>query len=296
MNVISFFRKWLRDLASEQSKERGVPHVIPDILGRKDGAAVWSDAATFIPWTLYQTYGDVRVLEEQYDSMRDWVDYVMSRCGDNGLWQKDYQYGDWLALDRGDVEDTGATDVYLVANAFFAQSTDILRKTAKILNKKSDYEKYTTQYEKIKVAFNKEYVTKSEAKSNHTQTAYILFLAFDLVGEEDSLVIKKLLEDNLKSTDEHLTTGFAGTPYLCSTLSKIGLHGLAGRIFLKEDCPSWLYAVNKGATTVWERWDSIMPNDDFNPSGMNSLNHYAFGSIGEWMYKRLAGRERKGMA
>jgi len=135
-NVVLFFAKWLRDLASEQTRELGVPHVIPDILGRKNGAAAWSDAAVIIPWAMYELYGDLRILEEQYESMKDWVDYITSRCGNNNLWQKDYQYGDWLALDKGEgEEDTGATDIYLVANAFYAYSTNIINKTAAILNK-----------------------------------------------------------------------------------------------------------------------------------------------------------------
>lgn len=290
-NVALFFTKWLRDLASEQTKENGVPHVIPNILGDTGGAAAWSDAATIIPWVIYQTYGDIRLLEQQYESMKDWVEYIKSQTGDNGLWQSGFQYGDWLALDKEECTNdrAGSTDKYFVANAYYAYSTDILRKSAKILGKNEDYEKYNCLYQKIKKAFNKEYITETGRIVSETQTACVLSLYFDLAEERYRERILQTLEDNIAYHKNHLTTGFVGTPYLCHTLSENNKHDLAGTIFLKEDYPSWLYQVKKGATTIWERWNSILPNGDFEPSGMNSLNHYAFGSIGDWMYRKLAG-------
>jgi alpha-L-rhamnosidase len=289
-NVALFFTKWLRDLASEQTKEFGVPHVIPNILGNQEGAAAWSDAATIIPWVIYETYGDIRVLEEQYESMKGWVDFITSRCGSNGLWQTGFQYGDWLALDKEESADrTGATDKYLVANAYYAYSTDIVRKTAELLQKKEDTEKYSDLYTSIKKAFNEEYITTTGRIVSETQTGCVLALYFDLAEEKYREQILKSLERNIANHKNHLSTGFVGTPYLCLTLTENRLHDLAGTIFLKEDYPSWLYSIKKGATTIWERWNSIMPNGDFDVSGMNSLNHYAYGSIGEWMYRRLAG-------
>jgi alpha-L-rhamnosidase len=289
-NVALFFTKWLHDLASEQTKEYGVPHVIPNILGQQEGAAAWSDAATIIPWVVYKTYGDVRVLEEQYESMKGWVDFITSRCGSNGLWQSGFQYGDWLALDKEESADrTGATDKYLVANAFYAYSTDIVRKTAEILNKVEDAEKYNNLYLKIKKTFNEEYITATGRMVSETQTGCILATYFDLAEEKYKERILKSLEGNIANHKNHLSTGFVGTPYLCHTLTENNLHDLAGTLFLREDYPSWLYSVKKGATTIWERWNSIMPNGDFDVSGMNSLNHYAYGSIGDWMYRRLAG-------
>ncbi len=289
-HVALFFKKWLRDLASEQSKEYGVPHVVPNILGDQDGAAAWSDAAVIIPWVVYQTYGDVRVLEEQYESMTGWIEYISSRCGSNGLWQTGFQYGDWLALDKEEGADrTGATDKYLVANAYYAYSTDIVRKTAEILNKTADFEKYNMLYEKVKKAFNEEYITKTGRLVSETQTGCVLALHFDLAEEKYRNRILDSLTTNIANHKNHLTTGFVGTPYLCHTLTDNDEHDLAGTLLLKEDYPSWLYAVKKGATTIWERWNSILPNGDFDESGMNSLNHYAYGSIGEWMYRKLAG-------
>lgn len=290
-NVALFFTKWLHDLASEQTKEYGVPHIIPNVLPNLDGAAAWSDAAVIIPWMMYQTYGDVRILEEQYESMKGWVDYITARCGSNGLWQTGFQYGDWLALDAEGNSDskTGGTDRYLVANAYYAYSTDIVGKTAEVLNKTMDKEKYGQLYRNIKTAFNKEYITEAGNIVSGTQTASVLVLHFHLAEERHRERIAKALERNINNHNNKLTTGFVGTPYICHVLSDNKLHELAGKLFLNEDYPSWLYAVKKGATTIWERWNSILPNGDFDKSGMNSLNHYAFGSIAEWMYRKLAG-------
>ncbi|WP_315792574.1 family 78 glycoside hydrolase catalytic domain [Paenibacillus sp. BIC5C1] len=291
MNVASFFAKWLRDLASEQSEEYGVPHVVPNILGNQEGAAAWSDAAVIVPWVMYQTYGDLRLLEEQYDSMKGWIDYISLRCGANGLWQTGYQYGDWLGLDKEEFsnERTGATDIYLVANAYYAYSTELVAKTAKLLGKTTDVVRYEKLYSEIKQAFNAEYISSTGRLVSETQTACVLALHFNLAEEKYRERICKTLESNIAKHKNHLTTGFVGTPYLCHVLSDNDLHDLAGTLFLKEDFPSWLYAVKKGATTIWERWNSILPNGDFDTSGMNSLNHYAYGSIGEWMYRKLAG-------
>jgi alpha-L-rhamnosidase len=290
MNVYLFFRKWLHDLASEQTMELGVPHVVPNLLGEKEGAAAWGDAATIIPWVLYETYGDIQILEEQYESMKDWIEYIISRCGENGLWQSGYQYGDWLALDKEDGgEDTGSTDRYLVANAFYAYSTNILAKTAGILKKTNDAKKYADLYKKVKRLINDEYITKTGRMVSETQTACVLALYFNIAEEEYRDRILESLKTNIKTHKNHLSTGFVGTPYLCHTLTENNLHDLAGIIFLQEDYPSWLYPVKKGATTIWERWDSIKPDGEFNSSGMNSLNHYAYGSIGDWMYRQVAG-------
>lgn len=290
-NIALFFRKWLRDLASEQTDSYGVPHVVPNILGDQSAAAGWGDAAAIVPWVLYQSYGDVRILEEQYDSMKNWIEYITSCCGDNGLWQTGFQYGDWLALDKEEdmTERTGATDVYLIANAFYAYSTDIACKTAGILNKPDDAKKYENLYKNIKKAFNEEYITATGRLVSETQTACVLALYFNLAEEKHRERIINTLKAVIAKRNNHLCTGFIGTPYLCHVLTEINHHDIAGSIFLKEDYPSWLYPVKKGATTIWERWNSILPNGDFDTSGMNSLNHYAYGSIGDWMYRRLAG-------
>lgn len=290
MNTALFFTKWLRDLASEQTLEFGVTDVVPDILGQKDGCAAWGDAATIIPWTIYEIYGDKKLLENQYQSMKDWVEFIRFKAGDNYLWQNGFQYGDWLGLDKEEMSDrTGATDVYLVASAYYAHSTQLLCKAAKVLNKESDFVEYSELYQKIKVAFNEEYVTKTGRLVSETQTACVLALYFDLVEPEYRERIFNTLEKNLAVHKNHLVTGFVGTPYISHLLSEMGRHDLAGILLLNEDYPSWLYAVKLGATTIWERWNSMKLDGSFDESGMNSFNHYAYGAIGDWMYQKLAG-------
>lgn len=289
-NTALFFRKWLRDLASEQTQEFGVPHIIPNILGNQEGAAAWSDAATIIPWAIYNEYGDVRLLREQYQSMKDWVEYIRARETKNHLWQSGFQYGDWLALDKEEGPGrTGATDVYLVATAFYAYSAELVYKAAKVLGLGQEYAEYKQLYQAIKEGFNQEFITRTGRLVSETQTGCILALHLDLAKDEYKERIMQSLVTNLANHKNHLTTGFVGTPYICHVLSQNQRHDLAGKLLLQEDLPSWLYAVKQGATTIWERWDSMKPDGSFDESGMNSFNHYAYGSIGDWMYQRLAG-------
>ncbi|CUH97044.1 hypothetical protein P22_3170 [Propionispora sp. 2/2-37] len=290
MNVALFFTKWLRDLAVEQTEEFGVPQVVPNIMGDQKGVAAWSDAATIIPWTMYVCYGDTRLLSQQYASMKGWVEYMHREAGDSYLWQAGFQYGDWLALDKEEFSDrTGATDRYYVATAFYAYSTDLVRKAAKVLGYDQDYQEYTKLYENIIKAFREEYVTKTGRLVSETQTACVLALMFDLVEDKDRPRVIETLKNNLKSHRDHLVTGFVGTPYICHALSENGLHEIAGKLLLRTDYPSWLYAVTKGATTIWERWNGILPDGSFETAGMNSFNHYAYGSIGDWLYRKVAG-------
>ncbi len=297
-----FFKKWLRDVAAETTPEWGVPHVVPNILGDQDGAAAWSDCATIIPWEMYQMTGDVQFLIDQFDSMQMWVDYIHGKCRDNGLWQDGFQYGDWLALDApealaGGDNRCGGTDRHLVANAYYAYSTKIVRDAAKVLLESgvrademaAKYDLYAKRYQQIVDAIGDEYVTKTGRLVSETQTACVVMLYFDLVRPEFKERVLEALVGNLAAHKNHLTTGFVGTPYLCHCLSEYGQHALAADVFLKEDFPGWLYAVKKGATTIWERWNSIAEDGTFDASGMNSLNHYAYGSIGSWMYKKIAG-------
>ena len=290
METALFFSKWLHDLRSEQTEEFGPPHVVPNILSDQEAAAAWSDAATVIPWTVYQVFGDKRVLADQYESMKGYVDYITAHCGANSLWQTGYQYGDWLALDKEESADrTGATDKYLVANAYYAYSADLVRRAAEVLGYEEDAAKYGQLHRKIKELFDEEYITCTGRMVSETQTGCVLALHFNLAQEKYRARIAKSLETNIANHKNHLSTGFVGTPYLCHVLSENGMHDLAGTIFLKEDYPSWLYAVKKGATTIWERWNSVLPDGSFDESGMNRLNHYAYGSIGDWMYEKLAG-------
>lgn len=288
-NTALFFAKWMRDVSAESSLEKGVPHVVPDIVGQYSSSA-WSDAAVIIPWVVYQTYGDERILEENWKCMHEWVDYITNHCGSNGLWQSGFQYGDWLALDKEECADrTGATDKYMIANAYYIYVTDIVRKSADILGKKVEAEKYHTLYKNTLETFRQEYYTPNGRIVSETQTGAILSLYFNLARKKDRKRIVSTLVTNIENHKDHLSTGFVGTPYICHALSENGAHEKAAVLLMKEDYPSWLYAVNKGATTIWERWNSILPDGSFEESGMNSLNHYAYGSIGDWIYRKVAG-------
>ena len=288
-NTALFYTKWMRDIAAESSLEKGVPHVVPDILGQYSASA-WSDAAVIIPWVVYQVYGDKGILEENWKCMHEWVDYIRNNCGENGLWQTGFQYGDWLALDKEESADrTGATDKYMIANAYYLYVTDLVRKTAEVLGKAEEASKYEELYAATLEAFREEYYTTTGRIVSETQTGAILSLYFNLAREKDRERILNTLLTNIENHKNHLATGFVGTPYICHTLSENGKHDMAANLFMKEDYPSWLYAVNMGATTIWERWNSIRPDGTFDESGMNSLNHYAYGSVGDWMYRKVCG-------
>ncbi|MBS6474887.1 MAG: family 78 glycoside hydrolase catalytic domain [Clostridiales bacterium] len=289
MNVALFYEKWLRDLASEQTPEYGVPHVIPNVLGLAHGAAAWGDAATVIPWELYRQYGDKNVLREQYVSMKMWVDYITS-LSPNGLWQANFQYGDWLALDKEEGSDrTGATDPYLISSAFYAYSADLTAKAAAVLGEEADAERYSALHEKIVQAFREEYITPNGRIVSQTQTGLALALMLGLFEQKHIDGACKELRRNLEAHTNHLVTGFVGTPYLCNVLSDFGMHDIAAVLVQQRDYPSWLYAVLKGATTVWERWNGIKPDGSFETASMNSFNHYAYGAVGSWLVEKLAG-------
>lgn len=303
-NVALFFGKWLRDIKAEQTPEFGIPMAVPNILGNSGAIAVWHDAATVIPWNMWKMYGDKRFLEEQYESIRGCVEYTRSKTEDNGLLKSGQQLGDWVALDMekgpmkplpegmmnpGVDEKTGSTDVYYVANAYYAYSTWILTQAAEIIGKTEDVEEYTQLYNEIIKNFRNEYVTPSGRLVSETQTGCSLALRFNLIEEKDRHTVLEALLRSLRKHKNHLTTGFVGTQFLCGVLSDNGQHEIAGNVFLQEDCPSWLYSVKLGATTVWELWDGVNPDGSFNKYEMNSLNQYAFASIGDWMYRQLGG-------
>lgn len=293
MNVALFFRKWLNDLKADQSKEKGVPFVIPLVLNDQDdndySSAAWGDAAVICPWTMYLCYGDAGILEAQYESMRDWVEYIR-RQGDNEfLWNIGFHFGDWLALDSGDGSYIGATAVDFIATAFYAYSADILAKTASILGNVKDAEVYNALHENVIKAFRNEFVTPSGRLAVPTQTAHVLALMFDLLDPKDTKRAAETLAGYLKETRYHLKTGFVGTPYLCHVLSRYGYNDIAYKLLLQTDYPSWLYPISKGATTIWEHWDGIKPDGSFWSAAMNSFNHYAYGAIGDWLYRVVAG-------
>ncbi|OQO98463.1 alpha-L-rhamnosidase, partial [Geobacillus sp. 44B] len=287
-----FFTKWLRDLRADQLSDGGVPFVIPDVLTNSIGeasSAAWGDAAVICPWTVYLVYGDKRLLSEQYDSMKAWVEYIRNQGNNEYLWNTGFHFGDWLALDAKENSYIGATPKDLIATAFYAYSTRLVRDAAVVLEKAEDVRIYSELLHRIIAQFREEFVTPSGRLASPTQTAHVLALMFDLVEGETKKRIAHELNEMIIENDYHLTTGFVGTPYLCFVLSNNGYHETAMKLLLQDTYPSWLYSVKKGATTIWEHWDSIKPDGSFWSDDMNSFNHYAYGSIGDWMYRVVAG-------
>lgn len=291
MDVSGFFTKWLKDVKADQHKDGSVPFVVPDVLNQSDaGSAGWADVATIIPWGMYVSYGDKRILEDQYTSMKGWVDYISSRSRNN-LWNTGFHFGDWLFYRPDDDNDGRAavTDKYMIAQCFYANSTQLLANAARVLGKTDDFNKYNTLLNDIKKAYVNEYVTAGGRLISSTQTAYVLALQFDMLPENQRAQAADRLVANVRDYGNHLTTGFLGTPYLCHVLSRFGHADVAYDLLMQESYPSWLYPVKMGATTIWERWDGIKPDGSFQTPNMNSYNHYAYGAIGDWMYKNIAG-------
>jgi alpha-L-rhamnosidase len=301
MDVAAFFTKWMKDVAADQMANGSVPYVVPDVLtdpskpapaggGRgTGGAAGWADAATIIPWNMYLAYGDTRILEAQYKSMQRWVDYEQSRAGADDIWTGDFHFGDWLDY-FSTAKNTrfGSTSTDLIATAYFARSTDILQRAAKILGKDKDAARYAESLANIKAAFQKQFITVDGTVGEGTQTAYVLALDFDLVPAALQAAAAAKLAKDVRERG-HLTTGFLGTPHLLTVLSRFGYLKEAYLLLNREQFPSWLYPVKQGATTIWERWDGLKPDGTFENKEMNSFNHYAYGAVGDWMYEVMGG-------
>jgi alpha-L-rhamnosidase len=294
MDVDGFFTKWLADLAADQRQDGSVPWVVPDVLigfggQAAAGAAGWGDAATIIPWNLYLAYADTHVLQAQYESMRRWVEYERSRAGETYIWAGGFQFGDWLDyFSAAKHTNAGSTSPDLIATAYFAHSVDILERTAKLLGKSDDAARYAALFESIAKAFNDKFVTADAHVGEGTQTAYVLALDFDLLPEAMRKPAAELLAQDVREKG-HLTTGFLGTPRLLAMLSRYGYLSEGYMLLNRTAFPSWLYQVEHGATTIWERWDGIKPDGTLQDESMNSFNHYAYGAVGAWMYEVMAG-------
>jgi alpha-L-rhamnosidase len=302
MQTQTFFAKWLVDLKYDQTPEGGVPHVIPDILtghcdqdkflaqGGTHSATGWADAAVINPWTLYLMYGDKQVLENQYASMKGWVDFMHAHS-DNDIWRYKLQFGDWVALDAEEGSYFGATPEDLICTAWYAHSTLLLAKTARVLGHTEDYHYYHALQARIVERFRQRFFSADGEMTARTQTAHILALCFNLVPDAWRARTANTLVELLHEHDGHLVTGFLGTPYFCHALSQNHHPKEAWSLLLKEDFPSWLYQVKAGATTIWEHWDGIKPDGTMWSPDMNSFNHYAYGAVGEWLYRTVAGIE-----
>ena len=285
-----FYRKWLRDMASEQFENGELPHVIPDALRKNStrNSTAWDDAACIIPWEVYTAFGDKKLLREHLPMMKKWHGYVKSRAGRKCLWQGDEHFGDWLGMDAPAGSYTGSTDKDLIASAYYYLITTIMAKTCRVLGMNA--EGYDRLAERIRKAFKKEYIKRGKLTSD-TQTAHVLTIHFGLVDDDETQKAKlgARLVELIEGFCDRLQTGFVGTPYLLDALTEVGRHDKAYTLLLQEKFPSWLFSVNQGATTIWEHWDSKNDKGEFWSTDMNSFNHYAYGACAAWFYRTILG-------
>lgn len=287
-DVYAFFNKYLYDMYQEQlGNHGGVSYTIPSF-HIDQCATVWGDACTIIPWNIYQTYGDTKILEDTLPSMMDWCEYIEHIDSNNHGWGKQFHFGDWLALDGEKSAEAvrGATDESFIAYVYYRKSLLIVGNSAKVLGKEDIYEEYAQKANEVLSYIKENYYTPSGRCAVMTQTAQVLSL---VEGIGDSLISKELLNTLLRRNGKKLATGFVGTPLLCDALCDAGLENMAFTLLFNEEAPGWLYEVKLGATTIWERWNSLDENGKITGIGMNSLNHYSYGSITGWMFAYCAG-------
>ncbi len=310
MDVGRFFRKWLKDLSVSHSFTGAVPFWIPAKLRLPIASSGWGDAAIIVPWTHYLVYGDKRILADQYTSMKKWLGYERNSAAwlhfrdllhlrryfrrERFIWDSGFHFGDWLAPGEGQKEWMAKKP--WIATAYYAYSAGLLARIARIIGHNDEAERFQKLFENIRAAFCDRFLAQDGSIPNGFQTAYVLALEFDLLPIDVRMASVRHLVDDIRKHGDHLTTGFLGTPALNFALSNNGQTDTAYRLLLQETCPSWLYPVKLGATTIWERWDAIQPDGSTNESAigsdnMVSFNHYAFGAIGDWLYRVVAGLE-----
>ncbi len=286
-DVRPFIEKWMDDVCDDQHDNGSVTHVAPDVVGG-DGAAGWSDAIVIVPWALYQWYGDQRVLARCYEPMVRWIEYCRDSSAE--LIRPARLFGDWLAIDALRNPGSSVAPRDLIATAYFAYAAGLVAQVADVLGHEDQAKRHRDLREQIKQAFVREFVTPAGRLASHTQTALSIALNFDLLPDTASREkCRTLLLANLSHNDNHLTTGFLGANMLMPAVTDAGAAEVNYDLLLNEDYPSWLMPVVHGATTIWERWDGWRPDRGFQNPSMNSFNHYAYGCIGEWMYRHLAG-------
>lgn len=298
-DVDSFLTDWLRDLSLEQAHQDGIiPYVVPDVLKflelpgglpKAESTTIWSDAGVWVPWALYEAYGDEKVLENQFDSMASHVRRVKSLLSPNGLWDTGFQFGDWLDPDAPPEDPAKAkADTGVVATACTYRSATILADAAKVLGRNAEQDEFTRVAADLRTAFNEHYVDGGRIVSDCT-TVYALAIVFGLLDGGDEASAGDRLAELSAEAGYRISTGFAGTPFITDALSQTGHLDTAYKLLLNRECPSWLYPVTMGATTVWERWDSMLPDGTINPGEMTSFNHYALGAVADWMHRVIGG-------
>ena len=295
-DVSGMLSSWLKDVAVEQLPDGTIPWYVPVIPAHHmwtpiRPGAVWGDVAVLTPWVLYERFGDAGILANQYESAKGWVDLMDRLAGDSHLWDDGFQLGDWLDPTAPPMDPADArTDKYLVATAYFAWSTEHLAKTAEVLGKHSDAEHYFSLAGMIREAFAAAYLLPDGTMTSDAQTAYSLAITFGLIPDDGQRENGgRRLAELVSQAGNRIATGFAGTPIVSDALTLVGAVDTAYDLLLEEECPSWLYAVKKGATTIWERWDSMRPDDTVNPGTMTSFNHYALGAVADWLHRVVAG-------
>jgi alpha-L-rhamnosidase len=290
-DVRGFLDSWLRDLAIEQFESDGiVPFVVPNVLGTARPAAAWGDAATVVPWVLHERYADTATLARQYRSMKAWTDVLVDIAGDRRLWEGRFQFGDWLDPDAPPHLPADAkTDADIVASAYLFRSADAVARAAALLGDEEDAAEYARIAEEVRAAFLAEYVTPSGRMVSDAQTAYAMAIVFDIAPAEQHAALGARLAELTRRSGYRIGTGFVGTPIIQDALTRTGHLETARRLLVQTENPSWLYPVTMGATTIWERWDSMLPDGTINPGEMTSFNHYAFGAIGDWLHRVVAG-------
>ncbi|MGZ0145582.1 family 78 glycoside hydrolase catalytic domain [Kribbella sp. WER1] len=287
-----FLTNWLADLAAEQQKDGSVPFVVPDVLRNEGPAtAAWGDAATIVPWVLYERTGDAGLLARQLPSMRAWVDKVAALAGSDLLWSGGFQFGDWLDPTAPPEDAARAkADPDVLATAHLARSAEVVAKAAEVVGQSDLAREYADLAARVRQAFAAEYATEGGRVLSDSATNYALALQWALLPAENQRQrAGARLADLVRTSGFRISTGFVGTPLIADALADSGHPDLAYRLLLQTSCPSWLYAVTMGATTVWERWDSMLPDGSINPGQMTSFNHYALGAVADWMHRRVAG-------
>jgi len=282
-DVQKFFTKWLQDYTDSQRKDGQFSSIAPVLGFNSAGGPAWSDAGVICPWVIYEVYGDIRLLERQYPSMKRFLEYYEKICSPELLPPKKYQcFGDWLNIND-------ATPKDIIFMSYFACSAKIMEKAARVLNKKDDEKKYNKLFEKIKSSFNKNFVDKNGKIKGDSQTDYVLAIVYDLLNKKKQKLAGQHLIDKIKSRKWHLSTGFVGTKDLMPALTKIGRNDVAYKLLNNTTFPSWGFTIKNGAKSIWERWNGWTPSNGFQDAGMNSFSHYSFGAVGQWMFENIGG-------
>lgn len=291
-DIRAIIKKWLKTVRDDQLAAGEIPFVVPDCLKDSGTDAMWCDVITMVPWTMYQMYGDKTFLSDNYTAMKLFIQ-AREKTMVDGLVAKGHEFGDWLALDIDQVMDTpvGRTDVYFLTNVFQIQSLRIVAKTAEILGFADQALLYKQKCDSLLQKVQKEYFTETGKLAVDTITAHAVALHFAIVPQQFVQRVARDLNTNVVKHRYCMTTGFIGSPFLLFALADNGYMETAGKVLLNSAHPGWLYEVDMGATTIWERWNSLLPDGTPNPNGMNSYNHYAYGSVVEFFYRRIAGIE-----